>query len=90
MARGGSEDNQLYYWARQQRNSDAEVDYLWRRGAALLPIEVKSGTSGRLKSMVLFLAEHPQCRTGVVLSSALAEQPRRAALQFLPLYAKFA
>jgi predicted AAA+ superfamily ATPase len=90
LARGGSEDNQLYYWARQQRNSDAEIDYLWRRGDTLVPIEVKSGTAGRLKSMALFLAEHPQCHTGVVLSSALAEQPRRAALQFLPLYAKFA
>lgn len=45
----------LYYWIRESRNSSAEVDYLIQRGGNIYPIEVKSGSTGRLKSMALFM-----------------------------------
>ena len=48
---------QLYYWERAQAGSMAEVDYLFTVDDQILPIEVKSGTSQRLKSMHLFLQE---------------------------------
>ncbi len=47
----------LYYWSREQKNSQAEVDYLITVGAKIFPIEVKSGKTGRLKSIQIFLDE---------------------------------
>ena len=48
----------LYYWAREARNSNAEIDYLVACQAASLPIEVKSGKTGRLHSMHIFLDKY--------------------------------
>ncbi|MDA9272033.1 ATP-binding protein [bacterium] len=46
----------LYYWVREQKNANAEIDYLLQQGTQILPIEVKSGTTGSLKSLHLFMA----------------------------------
>jgi predicted AAA+ superfamily ATPase len=48
---------QLHYWARDQLGSQAEVDYLITHEDQIIPIEVKSGTTGKLKSLHLFLRE---------------------------------
>ncbi len=47
----------LWYWHREARNSSAEVDFLIQRGNHLLPVEVKSGSSGKMQSLFLFLKE---------------------------------
>jgi hypothetical protein len=49
--------HELYYWVRQARNSQAEIDYVVNRGTAVLPIEVKAGTQGGMKSLWLFMRE---------------------------------
>jgi predicted AAA+ superfamily ATPase len=36
----------LYYWLREQKNSNAEVDYLIQHNSNVIPIEVKSGSTG--------------------------------------------
>jgi predicted AAA+ superfamily ATPase len=51
------EKPELYYWNREKRNSSAEVDYLTVVQNQIIPIEVKAGSSGALKSLQLFLAE---------------------------------
>ena len=48
---------QLYYWQREQKNNQAEVDYVIQNGDKIIPIEVKSGTSGKMQSLHLFLKE---------------------------------
>jgi predicted AAA+ superfamily ATPase len=48
---------ELYFWKRQERNSQAEVDYLLSKGGHIIPIEVKSGKRGSMQSLHLFLAE---------------------------------
>jgi predicted AAA+ superfamily ATPase len=48
---------QLYYWQRDSRNSHAEVDYVIQQGEQIIPIEVKSGSTGKMQSMQLFLKE---------------------------------
>ena len=45
----------LYYWTRQARNSQAEVDYLLPHGQSILPVEVKAGTQGGMKSLWRFM-----------------------------------
>lgn len=76
----------LYYWAREARGSSAEVDFLVDDGRRIVPMEVKSGSAGRLRSLRLLLDEFPDTAPGVVISSrpytALPEQQ----LIFVPLY----
>lgn len=48
---------QLYYWAREAKSSSAEVDYLLAVDQQIIPVEVKAGATGSLKSMHQFLAE---------------------------------
>lgn len=47
--------NPLYYWHREARNSNAEVDYLTVINNKIVPIEVKSGVKGGMQSMRLFI-----------------------------------
>lgn len=48
---------QLFYWNREKRNSSAEVDYLISVHDKVIPVEVKAGKTGSLKSLQIFLAE---------------------------------
>ena len=45
----------LYYWVREAKNSSAEVDYVIPCCSKAIPIEVKSGKTGTLRSMHLYL-----------------------------------
>ena len=47
----------LFYWHREAKNANAEVDYLWLHDGIVIPVEVRTGTSGSLKSTHVFLAE---------------------------------
>lgn len=49
---------ELYYWSRDARGSTAEIDYLLPVGGQIIPVEVKSGSTGRMKSLQLFMTEH--------------------------------
>jgi predicted AAA+ superfamily ATPase len=48
---------QLYCWHREKAQSSAQIDYLIQKGSATIPIEVKSGLQGGMKSLKLFMAE---------------------------------
>ena len=47
----------LYYWTREARNAAAEVDYLLAPGRQVIPVEIKAGTTGSLRSVHQFLNE---------------------------------
>lgn len=51
------EKNELYYWQREAKNSQAEIDYLIQKKEEIIPLEVKAGTKGSMQSMYLFLNE---------------------------------
>jgi len=48
---------ELYYWNREKKNSQAEVDYLISCSGKVVPVEVKAGTTGSLKSLQVFVSE---------------------------------
>lgn len=48
---------ELYYWHREKRGSNAEVDFIISCNEKIIPIEVKSGTKGSMQSMYIFLDE---------------------------------
>lgn len=60
---------ELFYWSREARNSNAEVDYLTVRKDKIVPVEVKSSSGGSLRSLHLMLDTHPNCPKGLVLYS---------------------
>ena len=47
----------LYYWSREAKSSNAEVDYLLQKENEIYPLEVKAGKTGTLKSMQVYLGE---------------------------------
>lgn len=46
--------DQLYYWLRERASINAEVDYLFPWRGTIVPIEVKSGKKGTLRSLLEF------------------------------------
>ncbi|MGD0537684.1 MAG: DUF4143 domain-containing protein [Verrucomicrobiota bacterium] len=51
------EDPQLFCWGREARNANAEVDFVISRNQDILPVEVKAGKTGTLRSLFQFLQE---------------------------------
>lgn len=49
--------HELYYWTRISKNSQAEIDYLQTSHLTILPIEVKAGSQGGMKSLWSFMRE---------------------------------
>jgi hypothetical protein len=47
----------LFYWHREARNANAEVDYVFSEGIDVLPVEVKAARGGALRSVFQFVAE---------------------------------
>lgn len=45
----------LYYWENTADGTRSEVDYIIARDMKVLPIECKSGTSGKMKSLHMFM-----------------------------------
>lgn len=47
----------LYYWENTSEGTRSEVDYIIARDLKVLPIECKAGTSGKMKSLHLFMRQ---------------------------------
>lgn len=47
---------ELFYWHREKKGSAAEIDYLCQKGQAIIPVEVKAGKTGSLRSLHTFAA----------------------------------
>jgi len=49
----------LHFWVREKKQSNAEVDFIMPFGDYVIPIEVKSGAAGRLRSLHQFIDQAP-------------------------------
>jgi predicted AAA+ superfamily ATPase len=96
-ARAAHQDPELYCWVREQRTSSAEVDYVMQHGTRVVPVEVKAGATGRLRSLHVFVQEKRR-RLGVRLwtgplrlddvdTAVPTGKPARFRLLSVPLYA---
>jgi uncharacterized protein len=74
----------LYYWHREAKSSSAEVDYIIQKANQIIPVEVKSGKTGSMKSLHMFMSEK-KSRTGVRIS--LENFSVLENVQIYPLYA---
>ena len=48
---------QVYYWLRETKQHNAEVDFVISHKGNIIPIEIKSGKSGSLRSLHQFIVE---------------------------------
>lgn len=48
---------ELHYWVREKKTSNAEIDFVISNGLKIVPIEVKAGKTGSLKSLNQFITE---------------------------------
>jgi predicted AAA+ superfamily ATPase len=80
----------LYYWSRRAKSSSAEVDYVGVMDGKVHPLEVKSGSPGRLKSLHLFLKTYNKSPQGIVFSVRPYEEVPEKNLTYIPLYQAFA
>lgn len=78
------DQEQLYYWHRESGKSQAEVDYIIQKKGKIIPIEVKSGTSGKMQSLHLFLKEK-QVEYGI--RTSLENFAQYDKIKVYPLYA---
>ena len=76
----------LYYWSRDARGSNVEIDYLIEKEGEIIPIEVKSGRSGRLKSLHLLLNKFTNIKTAFVLTEDKYGELPEQKIKFLPLF----
>jgi len=76
----------VYYWARNSKSSMAEVDYLVNYKSAIIPIEVKSGAKGRLKSLHILFDSYPDITKAFVFNENKYILQDADKIHFLPLY----
>jgi len=77
------EPGELFFWARDDKAGKAEIDYVINIGSAIFPIEVKSGKTGRLKSLKIFL-EEKKCQLGIRVSQQILAKNEN--ILSIPLY----
>jgi predicted AAA+ superfamily ATPase len=75
---------ELFYWHREGKQSNAEVDFIFEHEGKIVPIEVKSSTTGHLKSMHEFLKTHPLSPIGLKISEH--EELKQEKIHSVPFY----
>jgi predicted AAA+ superfamily ATPase len=61
LAQSESVLEQNVFWVKEKKQSNAEIDFVLQVNGLIIPVEVKSGKTGRLRSLMEFvdLANHP-------------------------------
>lgn len=88
---------ELFYWESTERNATSKVEYVIAKHAKCVPIEVKAGISGKMKSLRLFMNKKglsAGIRSSLenfgilgVTDTDISGQTVKRAIGILPLYA---
>ncbi len=80
-----STSKQLYYWSRDAKNSNAEIDFLILQEGTFVPVEVKDGPSGKLRSLHMYRNTfNPP--VSIVFHAGVKGSLTEENIIFLPLY----
>jgi len=74
----------LLYWHREKRGISAEVNYVIEMNGELVPVEVKSGSTGKIQRMHRFLEEK---KTFWRIRLSLENFSAYGKIRVIPLYA---
>jgi predicted AAA+ superfamily ATPase len=75
----------IFYWGRSERSSQAETDYLLEINNEVVPVEIKSGKSGSLKSLHLLLDTFKNVKKSYVFTEDKYGELPEKGIKFLPL-----
>lgn len=83
--------HQLYYWQNMNKGTCAEVDYIIAQDGEIIPIEVKSGVKGSMRSMYS-LMHNPQKNINRGIRCSLEnfgtfQSPDNKRIDIIPIYA---
>ena len=78
------EPQQLYYWQREQKNNQAEVDYIIQQDEKIVPVEINSGKNAKMQSMRSFFAEK---KSEYGIRASFENFTKSDNIQVYPLYA---
>ncbi|MGI6395295.1 MAG: DUF4143 domain-containing protein [bacterium] len=73
-----------FFWQREKKGSNAEVDYVIEHNGKIFPIEVKASKRGGMQSMQLFLKER-NLQTGIRIAGEQFSAYQN--ILVIPLYA---
>jgi hypothetical protein len=82
----------LHFWVREKKESTSEVDYLFQYDGLIIPIEVKSGKEGTLKSLHSYmdLAPHDMAirfyAGALNITNAITQNGKQYQILNLPYY----
>jgi predicted AAA+ superfamily ATPase len=76
----------LYYWENLAKGTTAEVDYILSRDMQIVPLEVKAGTSGKMKSLRIFM-EKKKITRAIRCSLENFSRLENDGIDIIPLYA---
>lgn len=79
-----TERPQLYCWHVEKKDCQAEVDFVVQRNTAIIPIEVKSGNSGSMQSLRIFMS---QKKIDKGIRTSLENFAQYENIEVIPLYA---
>ncbi len=74
---------QLFYWQKEKKSSNAEVDFLLQFNHEVTPLEVKAGTQGKMQSLRLFMEEK---RSNLGFRTSMENFGEYDSIQIVPLY----
>jgi len=77
--------SELFYWENERKGAQAEVDFLIQHHAQIIPIEVKSGSTGRLKSLQVMMQEK-KLPIGVRISQSPLTFDKNKSILSIPFY----
>lgn len=88
----GGMERELFYWENIDNGASSEIDYVMPYRMKVLPIEVKAGTSGKMKSLRLFMKKKGidfGIRTSLENFGILEHEDdgRRKVIRIIPIYA---
>ncbi len=75
---------ELYYWQREAKNAQAEVDYVMAVNGKIVPLEVKANRSGSMQSLHLFMN---QKESEYGIRTSLENFGSYDKIRIIPLYA---
>jgi predicted AAA+ superfamily ATPase len=79
------EGRNLYCWIRTDKSASAEVDFILVREGSMIGVEVRSGPSGKLKSMFVLQKSYPHIKDLLCLQDRSTSVTDRGILS-MPLY----
>ncbi len=75
----------IQYWSREEKGSQAEVDFVIQSRNNILPIEVKAGSTGRLRSLQLMMQEK-KLPLGIRISELPLQWDEKTRILSVPFY----